>query len=299
MSPRQEDRWLLPRRQTEYPAREMVAEVKLHARREATFLAFATMFVVAVTVAVVLGTSRMIDVSALIAGVAPDLHLPVQLALPFGVVPAALGFVAVMMACELYGRRRASALVTAGMIAMGLLVGLAQLADLADGKGASFGAAVAIAAGMLFGHACNLIVFDALRRRMFGRRIVLRAILSTIVAQPVGWAAFGTVLYLMGATSPADIDALTAVALGSTVYTIAGVIVLAIPVAILVRPLALFLRVARFEDASISHLPPALIVEDEPAPRPRRRAARASIEPYSSAEMRFFTEGDQLVEAMD
>jgi uncharacterized PurR-regulated membrane protein YhhQ (DUF165 family) len=301
MSKRQEDRWLLPRRQTEYPARALVAEVKLHGRREATFLAFATMFIVAITFAVVLGGSRVLDVSALIASVAPDVDLPVALALPFGILPAAFGFVAVMLACELYGRRRASALVIAGVLAMGALVGLAQLGDVVDGRDVAFGPALAIAAAMVFGHACNLVVFDALRRRMIGRRIALRAILSAIFAQPVGWATYVGVLYALGATARADVDVLTAVALGSTLFTIACVIVLAIPVAIVVRPLALFLRVARFEDVSASHLAPAMIVEGEPAPAPapRRRAPRASIEPYSSAEMRFFTEGDQLVEARD
>jgi hypothetical protein len=50
MSTRQEERWLLPRHQTDYPARDVVSEGKLHARREATFLVLSMLFGVTLTV---------------------------------------------------------------------------------------------------------------------------------------------------------------------------------------------------------------------------------------------------------
>lgn len=308
MSRRHEDRWLLPRRQTEYPARELVSEVTLHGRREATFLVLVTLFVASITCLVVLGTSRVIDVNATISALVPDADLPISLALPFGAIPCALGFVAVMLASELYGRRRAGALVWAGLVTAGALVGLARLADLSDGADASFVPALALAAGVVVAHVVNLLVFDALRRRLAGRHAVVRAFAASLWAQPAGWAAFGGVLYLLG--EPADLDRITALALGSAAYTFACVLLLAVPLAIAARTLALYLRVARFEPGSRARrLAPALVVDENeeepariadgsaehaPAPPRRRRAARASIQPFSAAEMRFFTEGDQL-----
>src|SRR6185312_1878385 len=69
MATRQEERWLLPRHQTDYPARDVVSEGKLHARREATFLVLSMLFGVTLTVLLVLGTTRVIDLGAVIARV--------------------------------------------------------------------------------------------------------------------------------------------------------------------------------------------------------------------------------------
>ena len=302
MSASHEDRWLLPRRQTEYPARELVTETTLHGRREATFLVLVTLFVVSITCLVVLGTARAIDINRVIAMVVPQIDLPIALTLPFGAIPCALGFAAVVLACELYGRRRAGALVWAGVVTAGALVGLARLADLVDGPAgaanASLGPALALGAGIVIAHVAHVVVFDALRRRMAGRRVALRALVASLVAQPAGWAAFGGVLYAL--RGPAELDLITALATGSAAFTLACVLVLAIPLAIAARALALFLRVGRSDDEMADEADdPAWLAEGsapdhEPPVSPHRRAARASLQPFSSDEVRFFTEGDQL-----
>jgi uncharacterized PurR-regulated membrane protein YhhQ (DUF165 family) len=290
-----EDRWLLPRHQTEYPARDFVSEGTLHARREATFLVLTMLFTVTLSVLLVLGTTRMIDVGSTLASVFPDLELPVAMQLPFGVLPAAAGFFAVLLACELYGRRRASALLWVGGFAAVALVGLARLADVVDGRDATLPPTGALAAGMMAAHAIGLIVFASLRRRLGGRHVVARALLASALAQPAGWAAFGGVLYLAQAQ---DIEVLVAIGLGGTVFTLASMLVLVVPFAISKRVLSLYLRVARWQDASEVHvLPAALLVEDESVdePEPRRpRARRASLQAFSPAEQRFFTEGEHL-----
>lgn len=294
MSTRFEDRWLSPRRQTEYPARELVAEGTLHARREATFLALTTTFVASLAALLLLGTAHAIDVSALVARVVPDVELTVALQLPFGVIPAALGFVAVMLACELYGRRRAGALVWAGMLTAGALVGLARLSDVADGRDAAFGPAVALAAGVIVAHIASLLVFDTFRRAFGGRHVALRAMLASLVALPASWAVYGAIVH---AWTGAGADAIAPVALGSIACTLAGVLVLLVPLAIAARALALYLRVGRAgdDDAESPRLPPATIVEDDDEPQfARRRPARATLSPFSSGEMRFFEEGEQL-----
>lgn len=291
------DFWLLPRHQTEYPARDLVAEPRLHARREATFLALATIAVATAAALVALAGASVIDLSGLIASVVPSLDLPVRLALPLGAIPVALGFVAVMLACELYGRRRAGALVWAIVLVMAAVVGLARLGDLANGTDTALAPAAALAIGALVAHVVGLVVFDALRRGLAGRHAALRAVFASAVAQALGGAAVIAVLdAFAGGAQGAQLEAILAVALGGAAYTLACVIVLALPIAIVVRTFALFLRVARFEDDA-SRLPPALIVDDEPdgeAPPRRRRAARATLGPFSALEQRFFTEGDQL-----
>src|SRR5215471_16342344 len=77
---------LLPRQQTEYPTRDLVAEERLHGRREGTFLILAAMFLVASAGLVLLGTNRVIDLSALIAAVIPGAELPIALSLPLAVI---------------------------------------------------------------------------------------------------------------------------------------------------------------------------------------------------------------------
>jgi len=138
--------------------------------------------------------------------------------------------------------------------------------------------------------------------------------------------------------APIDIAAIVALATGSALYTLAAIALLTLPVALLARGLALFLRVARHDgdqtdddaddeddahdgddaddDAPIElvrrRLPKAQIVddgeaapegqiddEDAPLGSRRRRRAVASIQPFSSAEMRFFQEGDQLAEGTE
>jgi hypothetical protein len=285
MSNRQEDRWLLPRRQTEYPARDLVSEVNLHARREATFLVLSTLFTVTLVVLLLTGTGRLIDVGELIGSAAPDIELPVALHVPFGALPAAFGGLALLLACELYGRRRASALLWAGGFTAVALVGLARLGDVIDGHDAALLPTAALAAGALVTHAIGLVVFAGLRRRLGGRRPIVRALTASLIAQPAGWAAFAGMVY--AAQAAPDVDALAAIGLGATAFTLASVLALALPLAIAARALSVFLRVARFEDTSDARVMPAPVAE---------RASRQSLSPV---EMRFFSEGDQLEAAAE
>jgi hypothetical protein len=159
----------------------------------------------------------------------------------------------------------------------------------------------------------------------------------SLVAQLAGWAVFGVAIYRFANLVPSaprlDSAAIVALATGSALYTLAVIALLTLPVALIARGLALFLRIARHEhdddddegydydydrrvrpakpvDLRPRRLPQALIVDDGAVPeaqivdenpaagtsRPRRRAVHASIQPFSSAEMRFFQEGDQLAE---
>ena len=321
-----DDRWLLPRRQTEFPARELLAEETLNGRREATFLVLAALFFVATSALVLLGTSRVIDLGALV----PAFTLPVHVLIPLAALPFAISFVASTLVCELLGRRRASALVWVGFVATLALVGLMRAADLIDG-GAAFGVSLAVAACYLVAHVLNLVVFDALRRRSRGRALFVRMNVAAVFGLAAGWAAFGAVLYFGAGTivEPLAQDTIIALAIGAAAGSFACGFVLSVIAALVAHGLALALRVdydlffdqdddsydepafaptpwayappqpapeqTAFAEGSVARkLPAAQIVEDDDddvADVPRR-ARSMSIPPYSSAEMRFFSEGD-------
>lgn len=296
-----DDRWLLPRRQTEFPARGLLPEEMLHHRREATFLALAALFLVTSAALVLLGTSRIIDVSALLAQIAPTVGLPTAVLVPLGALPFAASFIAGCLVCQLFGRRRATALAVVGAIAVVALAGLLRIADLIDG-GDAFGAALAFAAAYVVGHATNVMVFDRLR----GRGVLVPMVVAAVVANVLGWSVFAGVLHVTAGTTMAPIarDTIVALGVGSAAASLAVVLVLAIPAALTARALAVALRVghdlfagdepeADVEPAWARRRPQALIVEDD-SDDLRPRARRVTLQPYSSAEMRFFSEGDAL-----
>ncbi|HEY5928147.1 MAG TPA: VUT family protein [Kofleriaceae bacterium] len=347
-----DDRWLLPRHQTEYPARALLPEAKLHGRREATFLVLAALYFIATTALLVLGMSRVIDVSALLTRVMPGLELPSALLLPLGVMPFALSFIASALVCELFGRRRASALNWMGLLASAGLIGLMRLADLIDG-GDAFGIALAFAACCIVAHACNLVVFDAFRKRAYGRQLFTRMGASALLANAIGWSVFALVLRFGAGyiVEPIAWDTILALSIGAATFTAVAMLVLAIPAVLIARGLTIALRVGQdwygdddddYDDAydhesdgapaysapayrepayaehnpsapRWTHTPPTLAVgsvarrlpqaqivdddDDDAVPQHvadgKRRARSISVPPYTSAEMRFFSEGDE------
>jgi hypothetical protein len=319
------DRWLLPRHQTEYPARDLLPEATLHGRREATFLVLAAMFLVTSTALVVLGTSRVIDVGALLRSANVPVELPIAMLVPLGVLPFALSFVASALVCHLFGRRRAFALVTVGLVANLALAGMMRAADVIDG-GDAFGVSLAFAACAVIAHTFNVLVFDAFHRR----GIFLRVNIASLLAQVAGWSAAGLVLYALRGyfIEPINQPLIMSLTAGAAACSFALVLVLSIPAALIGRGLAIALRVGdamydddedeqygyddardpeprpvmpAFAQGSVARpLPKALIVDDDDqlhGDAERRRTARGVIQPFSSAEMRFFSEGDAAHES--
>lgn len=324
-----EDPWLLPSRQAEFFGRPELSEARLHRRRESTFLVLAMLFLVATAALPILGTSRIIDVAHALSSLVPGLSFAIAPELPIGVLLFPLSFLAINLVCELYGRRRANALLLVGLLASFGLAGMMRLVDHLDGTHAAFGSALALTGYYLVAHVANLIIFDALRGRMQNRHAWLRKTASTVLAQIGGWAAFAFVLYgyavqVGGQDSALVIDSIVALAIGSALYVVAFAIADVIPFAIAQRSLIRYLRIDvtrdtddDIVDAAVSspswavaprRKPQAVIVEETPVPvtaAPRvtgsgrvsaKRRTRNSLQPFSSAEMRFFTEGDELAE---
>lgn len=291
--------WVLPCRQGDYPGRPVLGEALLHRRRERTFLVLATLFLTATAAMIILGTSRVIDITYAITTVFPDIALPFELALPFGVLAFPIALVAATLVCELYGRRRANSLVLMGLVASLALTGLMFAADRLDGGTAAFGSALAVTACYLVAHVSNLVIFDALRRRMDGRHPVIRKTLATLFAQVGGWAAFAFAayayaIYVEGHNPIAYGDWFASLALGSALFVAAVALVDLVPFAIARRSLMDYLRVATEAEEEEE------IIELQPARAPAfvvRAPVHPSLNLYTTGERRFFTEGDELSDA--
>jgi uncharacterized PurR-regulated membrane protein YhhQ (DUF165 family) len=242
----------------------------------------ASCFLVATLSLFVLGQSHFIDLDAVIARLAPDLELPVALQLPVGVLPTVVGFAAVMLVCELYGRPRAAWLVAIGLFGGAAITGVMFAADLVDGKDVTFGPVLSIASYYVAGHITSIAAFDALRHRTGGKHLWLRVIISSLIAQPFGWLVFGAIMYgYVDLVIPASV-------LGAALFTTMCLVVLAVPLALVARALSLFLRISRHEVGF------EIVQDDDRAPQ----LTRAPILPFSKSELRFFTEGDRLGEPL-
>lgn len=152
-------------------------------------------------------------------------------------------------------------------------------------------------------------MFDLLRRHSRDPASFASLVVAALPAQAIGWLAFALVPQLGAAYVylPLDHATVTALALGSAACGAAITVVLAIPAVFAARGLSIALRVGRDplasddqdedDDALAAYrraygngprrLPPALIVDDNVAAIP-------PLQPYSSAEMRFFADGDAI-----
>lgn len=324
-----QDRWLLPKRQREFPSRRVLSEGHLHARREATFMVLAGAFLIAGAMLPVLGMTRILDLSAVLSGV----ELPIALLLPAGALAFPLSFTAIDLVCELWGRRRANALVLVALVLNLGLVGLLALVDTipdaAGREGDSLAPALAFVACAFVGHMFNAQAYQALRRQARGRRhLWLRRNVSALIAAIAGWVVFALVLYTYAvqvAEQPSDAAAeqVASVAVACALYCLAFAVVDTLPFVLLARSLLVFLRMGRFDsdaddyaegptarragsapiagraESGARPLPSAEVVETPPPvpPAPPPRAPGRISRGFSTAERQFFTEGEELESA--
>jgi uncharacterized PurR-regulated membrane protein YhhQ (DUF165 family) len=274
-----DDRWLLPSRQSDLPGRDLLAPSQLHGRREGTFLALASLFLIA-TLALPLwfASSWVIDLTG----------LPINLAgateLSIGVLLFPLALLVGQLVSELYGTRRAGMLVLAATVASLAVIGGEWLTI----DGYPLALALALVACTTVTNAVNVLVFATARRAMDGRALALRSFVATPVALLAGWSAFTLAWIAIGL----ELD--DAIALASTpcMYALACALVGALPLVIARGAFGTYLRIAGpLHDHSAPvrrRLPPALIIDDSQPVR------RVPFNPYTTGELRFFEEGDEL-----
>jgi uncharacterized PurR-regulated membrane protein YhhQ (DUF165 family) len=284
-----DDPWLLPTRQADHPTRRQLRAGHLHARREAVFLALVTTFLVA-TCTVLFTGARTIDLVALIARVV-DVELPIAMLLPAGAVALPITFIVVALVSELYGRRRAMALVIAGSFASLATLGIVRLADTA-----TLAPSLSLASCYVVAHVAHVLLFDTFRQRMLHRHFWLRLDLATLLAQLGGWTAFA---FVLRGTSQTSDDVIRSLALGGCAYTVIAVLAATLPTLLAAKLLAAQLRIAADElvepgGAWATTTTRINVRLPEPGPAAPPRASRDSGRAFSHAEMQFFSEGDRL-----
>ncbi len=269
----QQDRWLLPTLQCERPGFDLLPEGTLHGRREGTFLVFAAI-VLAMTIAAALVGGTILDVAD-----ALGIELPLA-AMPTGALVAAVALTAALIVCELYGRRRALALVISAALSSVAVLAICdfELAPLAM-AGALTGALVVA-----------VLALSAMNHALDGRQTWLRAVFALVLAQGVAAAIYGAVLVSAGADTDASLEISSALWVFGAACALASGVVLVVAK----RTLGAYLRVIGLPSPG-RRLPPAFIIEDLPsAPHVRTRAQRHSAQLFNTAELQFFDEGEHL-----
>ena len=275
-----DDRWLLPSRQSDLPGRDLLAPSQLHGRREGTFLALASLFLIA-TIALPLwfASSWVIDLTG----------LPIDLAnateLSIGVLLFPLALLVGQLVSELYGTRRAAMLVLAATVASLAVIGGEWLTI----GGYPLALGLALVACTTVTNAVNVLVFATARRAMDGRALALRSFVATPVALLAGWSAFTLTWIALGL----ELDEAIALASTPCMYALACALVGALPLVIARRAFGTYLRIAgplhdHHAQPVRRRLPPALIIDDSQPVR------RIPFNPYTTGELRFFEEGDEL-----
>jgi len=300
------DRWLLPSRQSDLPGRDLIAPTTLHGRREGTFLVLAVVFLVA-TIALPLwfASSWVVDLSVL------PLHIAGAPELTVGVLVFPIALIVGQLVSEIYGTRRAGMLVVMGTLASLAIVIGEQLTV----TNYPLALALPLVAATTVTNAINLLVFAGATRALDGRALWLRSFLATPVALLVGWSAFTLAWVGLGL----DVNDAIVMAAAPCLYACACALAGAIPLVVLRTAFGVYLRVGGRQAPPIDHtlvatpaprrLPPALIVEEDPAEAPTRalrpqllpfttaegpRVTPPRSRPFTTGEIEFFREGDEM-----
>ncbi len=167
----------------------------LHARRERVFLILAGLFLGSMTMLNILGVTRFLDLSFTVFGT----RIPMPLAV--GVLPYPLTFLCTDFISEIYGRKRANAVVWVGFLINvwlavilwlgGVLPGFDAPVPGPDGRLPIFfeirtmtlGVIAASMVAYLSAQLCDVYVFHFWKRLTKGRHLWLRNNGSTVVSQ--------------------------------------------------------------------------------------------------------------------
>jgi uncharacterized integral membrane protein (TIGR00697 family) len=194
---------------------------ELHARRERVFLVLSGLFLGTLTLLNILGITRFLDLSFTLFG----LTIPMPLAV--GVLPYPVTFLCTDFISEIYGRKRANAVVWMGLILNLWVVFILYLGsalppevvlDPATGlpspeshgytffavKQLAFGAVAASMIAYLAAQFCDVYLFHFWKRLTKGKHLWLRNNGSTLVSQLVDTTAVILITHFYAAALPVD-----------------------------------------------------------------------------------------------
>lgn len=207
----------LPSQQHRYEGLAVLSEQTLHRRRERLFLVFAGLFLGTLAMLNILGITRFIKLFEITNGEGDPVlvaGVPLVFAVAVGVLPYPMTFLCTDFISELYGKRRANAVVWVGLLLNiwivfvlwlgGWLPGFETIdpntgAPLADAAGRlpvyyevralAFGAVTASMIAYLIAQLVDVHVFHFWKKLTKGRHLWLRNNGSTIVSQLVDTTA--------------------------------------------------------------------------------------------------------------
>jgi uncharacterized PurR-regulated membrane protein YhhQ (DUF165 family) len=239
-------------------------------------------------------------------------QVPIDLAgateLTLGVLVFPIALIMGQLICELYGTRRAMVVTLLGTIASAGIVYAAQQGSLAYPAQLTLALVVCTTVANLI----NVLVFAGATHALDGRALWLRSFVATPVALLIGWAAFAGTWVQLGN----DVDSAIAMASAPCLYAcacaLAGIIVLvALKAMLRERPLeAPPIEYALVQPRRPAPALPAMLVEERSEPILLTRVIRrpmpvpmpvntAPFKPFTTGEMAFFQEGDEMGERRD
>lgn len=224
----------LPSQQHRYEGLEVLSERELHRRRERLFLVFAGLFLGTLAMLNILGITRFIKLFEITDGSGDPVlvaGVPLVFAVAVGVLPYPITFLCTDFISELYGRRRANAVVWVGLLLNIWVVGVLWLGgwlpgfealDPATGKpvadaagrqpvffevrALAFGAVTASMIAYLVAQLVDVHVFHFWKRLTNGRHLWLRNNGSTVVSQLVDTTAVILITHFYAKALPVNKD---------------------------------------------------------------------------------------------
>jgi uncharacterized PurR-regulated membrane protein YhhQ (DUF165 family) len=232
-------------------------------------------------------------------------QVPIDLAgateLTLGVLVFPLALIMGQLICELYGTRRAMMVTLVGTLASAGIVYATQQGSLAYPADLTLALVVCTTAANLI----NVLVFAGSTRALDGRALWLRSFVATPVALLIGWAAFAGTWVQLGNDVNTAIAMASAPCLYACACALAGIVVLvALKAMFRDKPL----EAPPIEYALVQpkrRLAPAMIVEEHSEPIVLTRVIRrpmpmpvntAPFKPFTTGELAFFREGDEMGE---
>jgi uncharacterized PurR-regulated membrane protein YhhQ (DUF165 family) len=217
---------LLPSSQHEYPGRPRLSEAALHARRETTFLVFAGLFLGTLAMLNILGITRFIklfeiDFDAATPGAT-------AFAVAVGVLPYPITFLCTDFISELFGRKRANAVVLIGLVLNLWVMGILWLGGVLPGfeqfgpdgrpvldaagrepvffevRTLAFGAVAASMIAYLVAQFVDVQVFHFWKWLTKGKHLWLRNNGSTVISQLVDTTAVILITHFYARALPID-----------------------------------------------------------------------------------------------
>ena len=209
----------LPSSQHRYAGLEPLTPERLYHRRELVFLALAGLFLGTLAMLNILGITRFLNVAFMIDG---SREWTYKVAIAVGVLPYPLTFLCTDLISELYGRRRASAVVYVGFALNAWVVFILWLGGVwpgfeapgAAGQGVffdlqrlAFGAVAASMVAYLVAQLVDVHVFHFWKRLTRGRHLWLRNNGSTLVSQLVDTVSVILITHFYAGALPIDAGA--------------------------------------------------------------------------------------------